>query len=379
MKQLLLVMISTSLLSACGGSNKVETPPVVVEPPVVVVKTKDQAMAAVLVALADEVIVPSYQQLLAHSTEFEIAATRFCSLSNSAQSDLDVLRTSWLNLNASWQSTRPTKLGPIFKEFRYSRLQTWPDNNAAVARGIAALLATNPITAQAVAQTQDGGQGLPALEYLLYPDQAGQNMLSAPNKSERCLVTMAVAANIKSIAQELVDGWSASQGNYREQYIQGSGDFVSPQDAIEEQLTNWFELVEIITDNKIGKALGVLPPGVLKNAEQFRSQSSLANIKHNLEALEQVYLAKNSYGFDDYLIEIHQAQSLDTSIKGAFAEVFEALEKITVPLEEAIVTSEGRAQLKALSNKVKALRTIMASDFVQTTGFNPSFNSNDGD
>ena len=270
-------------------------------------------------------------------------------------------------------------MGPVFKQFRYSRLQIWPDNNAAVSRGVATLLASDTLNAQLVANTQDGAQGLPALEYLLFPEQSQNSLLNATDKTKRCLAVMAIAANVSLLSTELVAGWQPEEGNFRSEYLAGSGDFVSMKDALEEQLTNWFELVEIITDNKIGEPLGLLSPGVLVNAEQYRSQSSLVNIEQNLLSLQRIYLGDQGYGFDDYLVEIHQAEELDRTIKDALTDVFSALSEVETTLEVAITSNEGRSQLVTLSNKIKALRTIMASDFVQTTGFNPSFNSNDGD
>ncbi|MBE0365384.1 hypothetical protein PULV_a2167 [Pseudoalteromonas ulvae UL12] len=378
MNKYLCVMLSASLLTACGGGSKQSTP-VVVEPPPVVVKTNEQAMSAILTDLADKVIIPDYQQFQQRSEAFEVASTQFCSLSQANQSDLTALQQSWLALNAAWHATRATKLGPVFKQFRYSRLQTWPDNNAAVSRGVATLLASDNLTAQVVANTQDGAQGLPALEYLIFAEQSENSLLNATDKAKRCLAVMAIAANVTQLSTELVTGWQTEGDNFRAQYVAGNGDFVSTKDALEEQLTNWFELVEIITDNKIAEPLDLLSPGVITNAEQYRSQSSLMNIEQNLLSLQRIYLGGQGYGFDDYLAEIYQAQTLDNAIKEAFSGVFTTLNDVNDVLEVAITTDDGRSQLVALSNKIKALRTIMASDFVQTTGLNPSFNSNDGD
>jgi hypothetical protein len=185
------------------------------------------------------------------------------------------------------------------------------------------------------------------------------------------------------MTSQINDKWLQTS---RVHYINGTDNFscsdcaIAPEQAVlEKQLTNWFELMEVIVDNKINKVLGTLIPGKVEYAEQYRSETSFENIKANIKALEAVYLGANDYGFDDYLIEINENSELDNTIKNAFSEVNIALGGLNVSLEQAITTAETRAQLVEIATKITALRTIMASDFVQVTGFNPGFNSNDGD
>lgn len=392
MKNLALILAISFALTACGGSGsskKVDsgetgnagggsggtTTPIK--------KTQDEAMTAVLTSLADNYILPAYSDLVNKADDFEMASIDFCSNLTATETELKKLQSSWSTLSLSWQHSKPIKLGPVTESFFNYRLQIWPDTNAAISRGVATLLAAEPLNEEVVALTQDGAQGIPALEYLLYPELAVNGLLVADDKAKRCEAVMSIAANVKTITSTINDKWLQTS---RDEYINGTGDFScsdcagTPEQAIlEKQLTNWFELMEVIVDNKINKALDTALPGKVDYAEQYRSETSFDNIKENIKALELVYLGANDYGFDDYLVEINENETLDTTIKSAFFDVYTAIDGLSVSLEQAITTQETRAQLIEIATKITALRTIMASDFVQVTGFNPGFNSNDGD
>jgi len=390
MKNLALIIAMSFALAACGGSGSAKTPDTggnagggtggTTEP---VKKTQDEAMTAILTSLADNYILPAYSELANKADEFEIASIDFCSNSGANTAELTNLQSSWSALSLAWQHSKPIKLGPVTESFFNYRLQIWPDTNSAISRGIATLLAAEPLNEEVVALTQDGAQGIPALEYLLYPELATNGLLVAGDKAKRCEAVMSIAANVKTITSKINDKWLQSS---RDEYINGTGQFScsdcagTPEQAIlEKQLTNWFELMEVIVDNKINKALGTDLPGRVDYAEQYRSETSFENIKANIKGLELVYLGVNDYGFDDYLAEINENEDLDITIKSAFSNVYVALDGLTVSLEQAITSEEARAQLVEITTKITALRTIMASDFVQVTGFNPGFNSNDGD
>jgi len=387
MKNLAFIIAMSFALTACGGSGSSKTPETggnagggTTEP---VKKTQDEAMTAVLTSLADNYILPAYSDLVNKADDFEIASIDFCSNSEANAAELTNLQSSWSALSLAWQHSKPIKLGPVTEEFFNYRLQIWPDTNAAISRGVATLLAAEPLNEEVVALTQDGAQGIPALEYLLYPELAANGLLVADDKAKRCEAVMSIAANVKTITSKINDKWLQTS---RDEYINGIGQFScsdcagTPEQAIlEKQLTNWFELMEVIVDNKINKALGTDLPGRADYTEQYRSETSFENIKTNIKALELVYLGVNDYGFDDYLVEINENEDLDTTIKSAFSDVYIALDGLTVSLEQAISTEETRTQLLEITTKITALRTIMASDFVQVTGFNPGFNSNDGD
>lgn len=389
MKNLAVILVMSFALTACGGSGGSketdlgETGNAGGGTTAPIKKTQDEAMTAVLKSLADNYILPAYSDLAKKADDFEMASIDFCSNSQASEAELSTLKINWANLSLAWQHSKPIKLGPITEDFFNYRLQIWPDNNAAISRGVASLLAAETLNEEVVAQTQDGAQGIPALEYLLYPELAVNGLLVADDKAKRCEAVMSIAANVKTITSKVNDKWLQKS---RDEYINGTGEFRcsdcagTPEQAIlEKQLTNWFELMEVIVDNKINKALGTELPGKLDYAEQYRSETSFENIKENIKALELVYLGVNDYGFDDYLVEINENETLDTTIKSAFTDVYTALNGLNVSLEHAITTEDTRVQLIEIATKITALRTIMASDFVQVTGLNPGFNSNDGD
>ncbi len=378
MKKSIQIISLCSVLMACGGGGGSSDKDPIIDPPVVK-KTKEQAMAELLTSQAEHYIIPAYRGLLEQSTQFEQASANFCSLSTPTQDDLESLRGAWFSLSQDWQYSRAIKMGPVSEEFRHFRLQYWPDNNNAVSRGVASLLASAEINQFTVASLQDGAQGIPALEYLLYFENNGALLLSGDEREKRCLAVMAIAANVHDIIADVVQLWTEGSDPFFASFTQGSGDYTTQQAVLEDFVTNWFELIEVISDNKINHVLGFEAPGRINDAEQNLSQTSLNNIKQNFKGIEAAYYVGTHYGFDNYLNEIHEGHQVGTKIDQSFIDINAQLNALNAPLEQLVNTDQGRAQLVALVNTIRDFRDLMSSEFVQLTGLNPNFNSNDGD
>ena len=376
--KLLAALFATGMLSACGGSSSNDSEPPVITPPVVAI-TKDEAMTQLLAAQADNYILPAYASFKEQSEEFEQASLAFCSNANATASDLTILKDAWLTLSSSWQFAKAIKMGPESEEFRHFRLQFWPDANNVVRRGVSSLLAAQTIDVNTVASLQDGAQGLPALEVLIFNTEEGDSLLFAKDKVERCLAVMAIAENVKNIATEIDTLWRSEATGFAIDFKNGSGEYDTKQAVLEDFITNWFELIEVIKDNKINDVKGILLPGSPDKAESNLSLSSFENIKRNFAALEAAYLAGDGYGFDQYLSDIHENREVNDTILGYFEEINGLLNEMEVPLAEAVEVQNHRDELVTLINKIDEFRSYLSTDFIQVTGLNPNFNSNDGD
>lgn len=373
----LTLLLSSSLISACGGGSSADNEPPVITPPEVTL-TKEQAQTKLLAAQADNYIMPAYQALTTEAENFEQASIDFCSENTANESSLTSLKNAWLSLSKSWQFAKAIKMGPESEDFRHFRMQFWPDNNRAVARGVASLLAAQTIDLNAVQSLQDGAQGLPALEVLIFTQ--GQNsLLSASDSEARCLAVMAIAENIKSISATILEKWQNSQTGFVNDFKDGAGQYETKQAVLEDFVTNWFELIEVIKDNKINDVKGTLLPGVPEKAESYLSKSSFENIKQNFAALETAYLAGQGYGFDEYLVDIHENTEVNETILAYFNQINSQLNTFDSALSKAVTESTERDKLVTLVATIDELRSYLATDFIQVTGLNPNFNSNDGD
>lgn len=282
-----------------------------------------------------------------------------------------------------WQTINWIKVGPIADENRYFRIQFWPDNNQAVSRGVdSLLLETQIVTSTLVAQQNVGGQGLPALEYLLFPSQDTSSLIHAQDQSKRCEVTQAIANNLVNISNDIFDGWDSNAGNYREQVITGTGDFTSVQDAIEELVTDWLGQLEVVKDEKVLVPLGPSTPGKPELTEHFLSDISLQSIETNLLNFQIIYSANNAKGFDDILANTLQQSSINANMLNRINAAIATIGRLNQQFDsyiEALTDDSGRAELLQLITDLQAIREVLSADFIQALDINIGFNSNDGD
>jgi predicted lipoprotein len=376
------------LLNACGGGSDTTAPtapitPIVVTPPPTAAQALTTAFADYLTVLSANHIVPRYTALANTAQQMQTASAVFCDIATPAQSDLDTLRTSWRSLTAAWQAIQWVKVGEVLEDNNLFRIQFWPDNNNAVERGVSNLLIEpNIVTVADVARQNVGGQGIPALELLLYPINQSDSLLTSTNRVKRCEVVTAIAQNLTAITAAIRNDWSMSGNNYANSVITGTGDFTSVKDSIEELVTNWLEHLENVKDEKILFPLGGQAPGVPLISEHFRGDASLDAIETNLLTFKALYTNDTQTGLYDILRDtVSQPEIADQML----AAIDSSLSNITAiqqnfsSLEAALNDSQGRTQLTAIVEDIRSIRDVLSSGFIQALDINIGFNSNDGD
>jgi predicted lipoprotein len=377
-------------LSACGGggSDSSPTTPEPITPPVTTPPTTvdlPTEFSDYLTGLADGIIVPNYQSMQTSALALAEATTDFCALQSPSVNDLSTLQNQWKTLNLAWQSIQWVKIGPIVTDNRLFRIQFWPDGNNAVERGVNNLLLeaqTSEVTAAAVSTQNVGGQGLPALEMLFFPSQQSESILQASNANERCEVASAISQNLLNITTDIVNEWDATQGNYRAQLIEGTGEFTSVTDAVEELVTNWLEALEIVKDEKMLFPLGSEAPGDLSASEHVLSDQALESILANIQSFKALYSNNDNKGFDailsDALDQTEISEQMSTSINNMLV-IVERLNTDYDTYDQVLADASARAEVEALIEEIRVTRDYLSSGFIQALDINIGFNSNDGD
>ncbi|NOU50105.1 imelysin family protein [Pseudoalteromonas sp. JBTF-M23] len=337
--------------------------------------TAEQGYEKLTTNLVDAVITPTYQHVHEQAIALQAQTIAFCADEQRDQNSLALLQTAWEKTNLAWQQARTIKLGPIAETFHYSRIQFWPISADKLASDVESLLVEQTDFSQGVAALKHQVQGLPAYEYIIY--NTDMPLIGSTDFTKRCAYLSSIAENVDTMVINSINAWQADYGNA---FKAGNGSFSSKKQALEKLLTIWFEYLEIVRDNKINDPLGLEIPGKIELVESVFSQTSVNNIKANVEALEKLYLGSEGFGFDDYLVQVNQREDVNTEISLHFKAVYDALDTTQYkPMKELIATNEGRAQLRALTTAIANLRSLMSSDFVQITGLAPGFNTNDGD
>ena len=333
-----------------------------------------------LTDMSDNHIEPGYQSLLTKSEMLNLSVTNFCENSSASDSDLTALQHDWLSAHQSWQSIQWLKVGPVIEKSRNFRFQFWPDSNDAVEKGVDSLLARQEaVTAVYVSGRNVGAQGFPAMETLLFVDDSDTSLLTADDKSKRCEVLSAVSQNVVNMSNEVVTAWSASGGNYRATFIAGTGEFSGPVDVVEEVVTNWLEQLERVKDEKMLTPLGESGPGLPHEAESFVSDTSLQNIKTNIDSFVAIYTANNGHGFDDILNTHLEQTSIASQVLETLTRAQTKINELDGSYETALDTSDSREKLNEVIEALRDFRTVLSADFIQAMDINIGFNSNDGD
>jgi len=321
-----------------------------------------------------------YQSLLDESKTLSDGVASFCANEAASKSDLKILQQQWTTSNQSWQAIQWLKVGPIIEESRNFRFQFWPDSNNAVEKGVDKLVARDEtITADYVSSQNVGAQGFPAIEKLLFNPEPANNLINAENKNKQCEVLSAISLNVVNMSEEVVTAWSATGGNYRATFIAGTGEFTGPVDVVEEVVTNWLEQLERVKDEKMLTPLGENAPGLPHEAESYISDTSLNNIKTNIDSLLAIYTASNGHGFDDILNNHLEQTSIASQMLESLTRAQTKINEISGSYDTALNSEESRARLEEVINALRDFRTVLSADFIQAMDINIGFNSNDGD
>lgn len=173
-------------------------------------ETEQQALLA---ALADDVIIPGYQQLAGDFDALQGAVDDLCA--TPGVETLDATRDAWRTTAGSWQQMRPAATGPAMDDRLMSAI-----GFAARPETIDELLAGDePVDEAGLAQTGANVRGLNAVEYALFADDA--EVLAEPGApgDRRCQYVSSVVALSATAAHQVSDDWEP----YRETFVSSTG------------------------------------------------------------------------------------------------------------------------------------------------------------
>ena len=383
-KLTLATFLSMALIGCGGGgdsSEPVVTIPVVVNPTPTM--TLDDQFTLYLTDLTDIHIIPSYTAMQTTAQALKDSTHAFCALPSPTNIDLKTLQQNWQKFNGAWQKIQWLKLGAIVKDDRLLRVQLWPDKNSAVSRGVNALIAEQfVINAEYVSGENLGAQGIPALEYLLFPDVSSDSLLTASNRQKRCEVSSAIAQNLLNMSTDITADWQATGGNYRAEFIAGTGDFTSVKNVMEELTTNWLQHIEIVEDTKLHEVLGVASPGNFRDAEHYLSDKSLTSIGINIHSFLSIYTNDDGLGFDSILVDFLEQQSINEELTVSLTTIVTQIELINQNFDSyqaMLADTMGREALTNLVAEMRVLIDLIDITFTQALDLNLGFNSSDGD
>jgi hypothetical protein len=340
------------------------------------VTAPENALAGrIALELTDEFIIPTYQGLVAASAAQVDAWAAF--MANRADGDVDTLRSAYHDACDAWARTQIIRTGPIVLFLRYERFAFWPDARNGTQRALDALIASddpNDLLPEGLATNRVAGQGLTALERLLYDGDDRAATLSGPGEEaeRRANVGLALVRNLNSIANEVLSDWVVA-GGVRDSVAAGNGWnnlFADSEEVTRLFLTDLVGAFRLMHDVKLlpvlGESIDVARP---RMAEAWRSDRAQRDLVLNLEAAR----AMNDV-FARHLGEMRRA-ALDES----FDLSATAIAALVANLGEAAADPAQRGSVEVARDVIKATQLLIVDILPADLGITLGFNALDGD
>ena len=333
-----------------------------------------QAAKAAL-ALVDQFVIPAYRNLVETTEAQEKAWTAFAPKRETG--DFASLRAAYNATADSWANAQIIKTGPITLFLRYDRFAYWPEARNATSRALDQLLTSaNPKDLQpdSLAHDSVAGQGLTALERLLYDGDDPAALLKAPGKDGawRTQVGLGIARNLAAISRDVLKDWTAPDG-VRSMIVANKGWknlFADAPEAARLLLTDLVVGFKLMHDVKLLPVLGANTAAAKpKSAEAWRSARSQRDLKLNLAAAQGMTKA-----LADVTTPAHRAK-----IDGLLTNAAKAIDAMPADLGEAAADPKRRGRVDAARVAIKAAQTEIAKTLPGDVGVTLGFNSLDGD
>lgn len=360
---LIVILTIITLVSGCKKNNE----------------TNDDGFnrSALLINVADNIILPRYARLQFAALSFDSTITEFTT--NPGTTLLASCQAKLLNLQLAWQACSTFEFGPAETVSLRTKLNTYPTDTAGIQQNISS---GNYNLADAANTDRTG---LPALDYLLNgtaSDNLGVVQYFEDTLHQQYLLD--VSTQVKDLVTEVVNDWNTS---YDASFKTNTGtDVGSSLGMLVNQINLDFE--KYIRDGKIGIPLGVRSLGTPQpeKTEAYYSGNSLVLAKESIAQLNDLYLGVqtvtrvNDMGLDDYLRYLnakHGSELLADKITDQFTSIETALDQLNGPLSDEVTNNNGAVE--TAYNECQKQVVLLKVDLSSALGILITYGDTDGD
>ncbi len=237
-------------------------------------------------------IVEAYADTAEKFSQLANTSGDFCT-DTADQDQFKALQQVWRDASLSWQYIQVISFGPASEGKRRQYISRYPLSPSDLSTAISKLTsATETITPGYIAAASAPAQGLPALEFLLFSDNA-YSSFSAPETRERhCEIITSISSNLLTLLGQITTEWEVNGRAYT--------DFTNI-DNTNDVLSDWFFDVayNLVTvhDSKLGEALA----GKTISIESPMALQSLQNIRANIQFIQDAFSAGGEGGLKPLL------------------------------------------------------------------------------
>ncbi len=321
--------------------------------------TSNFDQTAMFINIADNLIIPAYEDLDASTRSLENEVNVFVDTDQNIQ-QLEKVRALFKVAYEKWQKVALYQFGPAETQSLRPLLNNFPVDKDQIENNISS--GTYDLT-----NSVNFDKGFPALDYLLYfPGVSDQEIINAfttdANAANRRQYLNDLAAAIRTRVELSMKGWK--QEGYRDDFINNIG--TDAGSSLSLLINGLNEFYEAIRRDKIGTPSGIQDLGFTRpdKVEAFYSGISLDLLRSALEACQTTFSGATGSGLDDYLDAFNaqkESELLSKLIKDRFISSINALNEIDGALSDAVDNDQDdvRDAYTEISRQVIQLKTDM--------------------
>lgn len=374
-KLLILCILPIILISinACEDPSTEPGPPVVNPPQE---QTVAQLRAEMIVHIANNIIIPSYERSQASVNDMLTAISAFNALPNELNllNAQQALKQAWLD----WQAASIYLFGPAETVSLQSSLSTYPTD-------------TDKIESNAKVDSYNleslgnkAAVGFPALDYLLHGEGDSDvifSFTSGENTQNRKAYLDALATTIKGKLDEVISAWNTSYVMAFTSADAAGTDVGSALGLLVNSMDLHFQ--RFVRDGKVAIPAGIRSAGIPRPIaiEARYGEYSVELLVESLRAYHNLFLGIDLQEVDgtslyDYLQKIDETGLAD-DIKSQYLAAITSAKTLTDPLDDQIDTDLEK--LNTVFLELQKVVVFIKSDAASIMGISITNQDNDGD
>jgi predicted lipoprotein len=332
-----------------------------------------------LIDLANNIIIPSYQQLSTTTATFDSKVTVF--VANPTTATLSDLRNAFKDAYKSWEACSEFEFGPAADASLTTHFtNAFPADTAIIINNI------NGSTYAIDGIGNFAAQGFPAFDYLLYG--YGTNGVLARFTTDAHAAgarayLAALSASLKTKAAKVLNTWSLSGDKYVNKFITATG--VDAGSSLSLLVNAYVRDFDITLQNfKIGIPIGLYGPNILPKSptkvEAYYSGLSVQLLQAQMDAYKNIYSGGSGKGLSYKVAATHAQKNggtLDDAIRNQINVLIAKIQALPDPLSTGV--ENNSSAINDAYTEVRKLTVLLKVDMCSALGVRISFQDDDGD
>jgi predicted lipoprotein len=322
----------------------------------------------VLTSIADGVVIPSYEALVANAQALASALDELCRAPSTAA--LGTARDRWRDTELAWQSTRASGVGPAIEMRSMQAI-------AFAARGekVDDLLAgAEPVTPEALDALGADVRGIYGVEHALFAP--GSDAMASPAGERRCTYARSATELASAEALAILDRWTRTdETSYRDTFLAGmDGKPISSIGAVVNEMA--FRLQQADDQGLRAMAAARTAADLPSTRREGPAGYGVASIRGVLGGIVAVVQGPDG---KPGLADLVRSRSADTAdrLEELAAKAVEALRPL--PDSSAAAIDGDHAAVEAAARALADLRVLVTTEVASQLGVTIGFSDSDGD